>query len=78
MTVKKTSPTCPLLVSLAEASFQLSLPESDILELVRAGELTAIGVRGQTLIPFDSLVSFTRRARRNLFVLQEVRGSERA
>ena len=59
----------PLLVSIAEASFQLSLPDGDIAALIRDGELVAVKVRGQILVAYDSLISFTRRARRNSLVL---------
>jgi hypothetical protein len=55
----------PLLVSLTEAGFQLSLPENDIIALVRDGDLVAVKVRGQILIPYESLTVFTRRAKRN-------------
>jgi hypothetical protein len=55
----------PLLVSIPEASFQLSLPTEEIVALIRDGELVAVNVRGQVLVVYDSLTSFTRRARRN-------------
>jgi len=55
----------PLLVSLAEAGFQLSLSEKDIIALVRDGDLVAVKVRGQVLVVYESLTAFTRRARRN-------------
>lgn len=55
----------PLLVSLAEAGFQLSLPQEDIVSLIRDGELIAMSVRGQILVEYQSLITFTRRARRN-------------
>jgi excisionase family DNA binding protein len=55
----------PLLVSVAEASFQLSLPNEEIAALVRDGELVAVKVRDQVLIVYDSLTAFTRRARRS-------------
>jgi hypothetical protein len=54
----------PLLVSLAEAGFQLSLPEEDIIALVHDGDLVAVKVRDQVLVAYDSLVAFTRRAKR--------------
>jgi len=54
----------PLLVSLVEAGFQLSLPEEDIIALVRDGDLIAVKVRDQVLVAYDSLVAFTRRAKR--------------
>lgn len=59
----------PLLVSFTEAGFQLSLSEKDIIELVRDGELVAVKVRGQILIPYESLTAFTRRATRKSTVL---------
>ena len=55
----------PLLVSLAEAGFQLSLAEKDISALVRDGDLVAVKVRGQIRVVYDSLTAFTRRAKRN-------------
>jgi excisionase family DNA binding protein len=55
----------PLLVSVAEASFQLSLPNEEIAVLVRDGELVAVKVRDQVLIVYDSLTAFIRRARRH-------------
>lgn len=55
----------PLLVSLAEAGFQLSLPEKDIIALIRDGDLVAVRVRGQLLVIYESLTAFTRRAKRN-------------
>lgn len=60
----------PLLVSLAEASFQLSLPNEDVAALIRDGELIAVQVRGQVLVLYDSLTAFTRRARRNSTVVE--------
>jgi hypothetical protein len=55
----------PLLVSMAEAGFQLSLPQDDIVSLIRDGDLVALKVRGQVLVEYQSLISFMRRARRN-------------
>jgi len=63
----------PLLVSLTEAGFQLSLPEKDIIALMRDGELVAVKVRGQVLVVYESLTAFTRRAKRNSAVVEEVR-----
>lgn len=63
----------PLLVSLAEAGFQLSLPEKDIFALIRDGDLVAVKVRGQVLVVYDSLTAFTRRAKRNSGVLEVAR-----
>jgi excisionase family DNA binding protein len=60
----------PLLVSIAEASFQLSLPNDEIAALIRDGELVAVKVRDQVLIVYDSLTAFTRRARRNSTVVE--------
>jgi len=54
----------PLLVSVAEASFQLSLSTQDVDALIRDGEIVAIKARGQILVVYDSLAAFTRRARR--------------
>jgi excisionase family DNA binding protein len=53
----------PLLVSIAEASFQLSLSKEEIRVLIRDGELVAVKVRDQVLVVYDSLKAFTRRAR---------------
>jgi hypothetical protein len=55
----------PLLVSLVEAGFQLSLPEKDVAALIRDGDLIAVKVRGQVLLVYESLTTFTRRAKRN-------------
>lgn len=55
----------PLLVSLMEAGFQLSLPEKDVAALIRAGDLVTVKVRGQVLVVYESLTAFTRRAKRN-------------
>lgn len=60
----------PLLVSLAEASFQLSLPQQDVIALIRDGDLVAVRVRGQVLVVFESLTAFTRRAKRNSMVTE--------
>jgi len=60
----------PLLVSIAEASFQLSLPNDEIAVLIRDGELVAVTVREQVLVVYDSLTAFTRRARRNSMTVQ--------
>jgi hypothetical protein len=61
----------PLLVSLAEAGFQLSLPQEEIIALIREDELVAVKVRGQILVAYNSLVAFTRRAKRNGVVLEK-------
>jgi hypothetical protein len=66
----------PLLVSIAEAGFQLSLPEQEIADLIREGELVVVKVKDQVLVVFDSLTAFTRRARRKnaaIGVTHEVR-----
>jgi hypothetical protein len=55
----------PLLVSIPEASFQLSLPEEEILALIREGDLVAVKARGRVLVAYYSLVAFTRRAKRH-------------
>jgi excisionase family DNA binding protein len=60
----------PLLVSVDEASFQLSLPNEEIAALIREGDLVAVKVRGQVLVVYDSLIAFTRRAKRNCSVLE--------
>jgi len=54
----------PLLVSIAECEFQLSLPKEDIAALIRGGDLTAVKVRDQILVVYESLVAFTRRVKR--------------
>jgi hypothetical protein len=58
----------PLLVSKAEASFQLSLPEAEVEELVRLGELATVYLRKQELVVFESLVSLVRKKRRQVRV----------
>ncbi len=60
----------PLLVSLAESSFQLSLPEEDVVALIHDRDLVAVKVRGQVLVVYDSLIAFTRRAKRDCSVLE--------
>jgi excisionase family DNA binding protein len=67
----------PLLVSIAEASFQLSLPNDEIAALIRDGELVAVKVRDQVLVLYDSLTAFTRRARRNRAVAEVARDEDR-
>ena len=54
----------PLLVSKTEAGFQLSLPDGEIEELVRSGELATVYLRKQELVVFESLVSLVRKRRR--------------
>jgi hypothetical protein len=63
----------PLLVSIAETEFQMSLPEKDINALIRDGEILAVKVRGQVLVVYESLTAFTRRASRN----NAIRGNQR-
>jgi hypothetical protein len=60
----------PLLVSIAEASFQLSLPKEEIAALIQGGELVAVLVRGHVLVVYDSLTAFTRRLRRNAITVE--------
>jgi excisionase family DNA binding protein len=55
----------PLLVSLEEAAFQLSIPKEEIVALIHERDLTAVRVRDKVLVAYDSLVAFTRRAKRN-------------
>lgn len=55
----------PLLVSVAEASFQLSLSKEEIAALIRDGELVVVKVKDQVLLVYDSLTAFTRRMCRN-------------
>jgi hypothetical protein len=52
----------PLLVSVAEAGFQLDLPLEDIESLIEGGELTAVMVLGHVLVRYDSLLKFVRHA----------------
>lgn len=54
----------PLLISIAETSFQLSLPQEDVEALIRDGELVAVKIKGQVLVVYDSLNAFTRRAKK--------------
>ena len=67
----------PLLVSIAEASFQLSLPNDEIAALIRDGELVAVKVRDEVLVLYDSLTAFTRRARRTRAVAEVARDEDR-
>jgi hypothetical protein len=60
----------PLLVSLPETTYQLGLPKEDIAALIRDGELVAVRVRGQVLVVYESLISFTRRVKRSGVVLE--------
>ena len=55
----------PLLVSIAEAAFQLSVSEIDVIGLIYDGEMVAVSVRGKILVVYESLTAFTRRAKRN-------------
>ena len=52
----------PILVSLAEAAFQLSLPEEEIAAMVADGTLAAVEARGQTRVIYESLIAYARRA----------------
>jgi excisionase family DNA binding protein len=54
----------PLLISVDETSFQLSIPKEEVAALIRDGEIVAVKVREQVLVVYDSLVAFTRRATR--------------
>jgi excisionase family DNA binding protein len=60
----------PLLVSLEEAAFQLSISREEVVQLVRERDLTAVQVLNKVLVAYDSLVAFTRRAKRNNVVLK--------
>ena len=62
----------PLLVSLGEARFQLTVTEEDVLALIRDGDLTGVRVRGHLLVTYDSLRAFVRRAKRQKLVLDDV------
>lgn len=55
----------PLLISISETSFQLSLPADEIAALIRDRELVAVKIKGQVLVVYDSLTAFTRRAKKN-------------
>jgi excisionase family DNA binding protein len=59
-----------LLVSLPEAAFQLGLSKENVAALIHDGDLTAVKVRDQVLVTYDSLVAFTRRAKRENAVLE--------
>lgn len=65
----------PLLISVNEAGFQLSLPAEEIAALIRDGDLVAVKVRGQVLIAYDSVVNFCRRAKRQNVVFEIQAGS---
>jgi len=67
----------PLLVSIAEAGFQLSLPKEEIGALIHDGELVAVRVKGQVFVIYESLTAFTRRARRKDSVIGIEPGRER-
>lgn len=62
----------PLLVTLSETSYQLSLPKEDVVALILGGELVAVKVRGQILVVFESITAFTRRVKRGTLKLEEV------
>lgn len=65
----------PLLVSIGEAEFQLSLSNDDVVELIRDGDLTAVKVCDHVLVTYDSLVAFMRKAKREKVVLDVREGS---
>lgn len=60
----------PLLISIVEASFQLSLPAEEISALIRDGDLVAVNVRGHDLVTYESLTALARRIRRRKSVLE--------
>ena len=64
----------PLLVSLEEAAFQLSISKEEVSALIRERELTAVKVHDKVLVAYDSLVAFTRRVKRNNTVLEVLAG----
>jgi excisionase family DNA binding protein len=51
----------PLLVSIPEAAFQLSVSNEDIASLIRDGEIVGVTVRGQVLVSYESLRLFAKR-----------------
>jgi excisionase family DNA binding protein len=55
----------PLLISLEEAAFQLSISRDEVGALIRDRELTAVKVCDKVLVAYDSLLAFTRRVKRN-------------
>jgi hypothetical protein len=71
--VRPMKTTNPLLVSPAEAGFQLSSPREDVIALVRDGDLVIVKVCEQVLVVYESLTAFTRRTRRNnpVVIVQE-------
>jgi excisionase family DNA binding protein len=68
----------PLLVSLDEAAFQLSISREEVGALIRERELTAVMVCDKVLVAYDSLLAFTRRVKRNNMVSEIGRGSSRS
>jgi excisionase family DNA binding protein len=68
----------PLLVSLEEAAFQLSISKDEVGALIRERELTAVKVCDKVLVAYDSLLAFTRRVKRNNTVSEVSRDSRRA
>jgi excisionase family DNA binding protein len=62
----------PLLISLEEAAFQLSVPREEVVALIHEGDLTAVKVREHVLVAYDSLLAFTRRVKRNSTVVEVV------
>jgi excisionase family DNA binding protein len=51
----------PILIPVSEAAFQLSVSEEEIPAMIADGTLTAIEVRGQLRIVYESLIAFARR-----------------
>ncbi len=60
----------PLLVSLDETAFQLSISKEEVAQLIRDHDLTAVQVLDKALVTYDSIVAFTRRVKRNSNVAQ--------
>ena len=67
----------PLLISLEEAAFQLSISKEEVGALIRERELTAVKVCDKVLVVYDSLLAFTRRVKRNSAVSEVSRDSSR-
>ena len=52
----------PMLVTTAEAGFQLGLTDpSDVEALIHRGEIVALTVRGQRLVVMESVTSYVKR-----------------
>jgi excisionase family DNA binding protein len=58
-------PGYPLMITFDEACNQIGLSAEDVAALIKDGELVAVKVRGKTLVFYESVVAFARRARRN-------------